>query len=443
MKNGSLSLNTNNHNQAIPPNDEINPSPLDALILSLRFLDHGSSNVRISAFSTLVSAVVASTHVDATIIQRLKECVPCFHQETNPKPRNEFISLMKKLCFKLARPRTPSTAGKQEIALSAFVKCTEVGNRTLETPSDFIEWYVVYMIREMRPTASYQSHITALKIFSELEMTLSLFDIGGKGTFFSGRWTKTTTLHQQLSRALLDLLFDPFDDVRQFSAAILDNLVHSEFCYRGVRGKVSMNNDSQTHRIIIHNILDCIPGAEALFRRTGRADHADGLGRLLNLAFTARRFSSILYDQASAYELIEYDLEQDIGIAIQDLELAVSSAPLHGHLIALRWTHHNLPPSFANSQHRYIINRHDIRSGPKSIATLAFSQKFPRLCGQIWSFVKPVLCSDAPEGQMLYDDLPDATDAEGKERLSFCWRALKESRYDQVRFLDGSLITEF
>ena len=50
-----------------------------------------------------------------------------------------------------------------------------------------------------------------------------------------------------------------------------------------------------------------------------------------------------------------------------------------------------------------------------------------KLCRDVWITVKAVLCSDAPEGQ-TFDEDHNQAEAGSKETLSFCWRALKESR---------------
>ncbi len=52
-------------------------------------------------------------------------------------------------------------------------------------------------------------------------------------------------------------------------------------------------------------------------------------------------------------------------------------------------------------------------------------------CHKVWIAVRSVLCYDAPEGHLLYDndeDDEDDTDHKSKDKLSYCWRALKESR---------------
>ena len=42
--------------------------------------------------------------------------------------------------------------------------------------------------------------------------------------------------------------------------------------------------------------------------------------------------------------------------------------------------------------------------------------------------MKDVLCSDAPEGHDISEDDLNEQDIGTKDALSFCWRALKESR---------------
>ena len=46
--------------------------------------------------------------------------------------------------------------------------------------------------------------------------------------------------------------------------------------------------------------------------------------------------------------------------------------------------------------------------------------------------MKDVLCSDAPEGYDISEDESIEQDIGTKDTLSFCWRALKESRCVQT-----------
>lgn len=60
---------------------------------------------------------------------------------------------------------------------------------------------------------------------------------------------------------------------------------------------------------------------------------------------------------------------------------------------------------------------------------LDFHDRLLAGCSDVWRLVEPVLCIDSPEGQ--YDDDDDDgknLDIGIKDTLSYCWRALKESR---------------
>ena len=48
---------------------------------------------------------------------------------------------------------------------------------------------------------------------------------------------------------------------------------------------------------------------------------------------------------------------------------------------------------------------------------------------RVWHCVRPILCNDAPEGHVP-EDLDPESDVNTKDILSYCWRALKEARYD-------------
>lgn len=50
------------------------------------------------------------------------------------------------------------------------------------------------------------------------------------------------------------------------------------------------------------------------------------------------------------------------------------------------------------------------------------------ICGGIWEAVRVVLCFDAPEGTDAIEDEQEDADVGAKDTLSYCWRALKESR---------------
>lgn len=52
-----------------------------------------------------------------------------------------------------------------------------------------------------------------------------------------------------------------------------------------------------------------------------------------------------------------------------------------------------------------------------------------RVAQSVWEAVKGILCADAPEGYEVENQDDEIVGT--KDLLSFCWRALKESRYAQ------------
>jgi len=51
------------------------------------------------------------------------------------------------------------------------------------------------------------------------------------------------------------------------------------------------------------------------------------------------------------------------------------------------------------------------------------------LCNNVWEAVRVILCFDAPEGSNDATEELDDLDIGEKDTLSYCWRALKESRF--------------
>ncbi|KAL9102416.1 MAG: hypothetical protein Q9163_002437 [Psora crenata] len=397
---------------------------LEQETLSATLLDHGSSSVRNAALSILTVHLTMGRPLTNNTLMRLKSTIPYFHQETAPKARNEFIAEMKKFCKRIeaiaravpecyATTVAPSQATEVELDMGLAPK--DNGDN-LQGHTEFMQWYADFLFKELRPTASYQSHITALSILLHLLVTDSfLFDARvalAPKQYISSQYQRAIAL---LSKPLLEMLFDPFDDVRRISAAALEYIL--EF---GPREGASDGKDVQrcygiaNHLTIVGPIAGSIQPARALFQRSGRAHHADGLGRLLALSHSATKLSAVPHNQRWTWKLLESELEQDVCAARDDLDYAILSIPIHGHLIALR----------------YIISRtliSDLLDASEYDTSVALSQKLPDICRQIWAFVRPLLCADAPEGLNPYSEaISDAHDGV-KERLSFCWRALKES----------------
>lgn len=57
-----------------------------------------------------------------------------------------------------------------------------------------------------------------------------------------------------------------------------------------------------------------------------------------------------------------------------------------------------------------------------------YNERLMAICGGVWEAVRGVLCFDTPEGADMDDEEIDNIDVGAKDTLSYCWRALKESR---------------
>ena len=206
---------------------------------------------------------------------------------------------------------------------------------SIEHHASFLRWYMSFLAKELQPTASYQRHITALEI-----LRLALRE-------FTGRCSSTSlglvaldefvdrvgVSHTEgLSRLLLDLIMDPFDDVRSLASSIL------LFILGGAQQRqVEMSTANAVNDLTAVKTSLIISRAEKAMRATCRADHADGLARLNLLTWQLAAATESWYETQNALlEVLTSGLEVDLEKAHSSLRFAVASAPLHGRIIALR-----------------------------------------------------------------------------------------------------------
>ena len=353
---------------------------IDSESLGISLLDHSSSSVRIAALSLLVSSSASTRPLCRRVLHRLRQCIPYFHVEVSAKPRNEFIALMKKLCMRirgatmsllrrgqdsdiLIREETYNTtlwAAKFDVeglasSGNAVEQAVDDESHILKEHLAFRKWYMVLLLQELRPTASYQSHITALKILKFLiEQTIVV-----RNTSSKSRDIYFSALNEYLPRGLYlrpltELLLDPFDDVRESAYTVFDLYLSMTSIPQTslLRGRTETEADSvdkearnqaeneKEYRKANHSILSDLNRAENKVRVTGRADHADGFGRLSNLLYTT---SAAIAESArwhqSCHSILDHviaTLEKEVRLAKDDLLLAISNSTLQGHLIALR-----------------------------------------------------------------------------------------------------------
>ena len=137
-----------------------------------------------------------------------------------------------------------------------------------------------------------------------------------------------------LRQSLLNLVMDPFDDVRAFAAALLTDLPVDEPSDKAVLPQTAHDHSQSLGDPPLDLTLR---RANEMMRAAGRADYADGFGRLkmLEFSYTSRWREGSRKGAAIVWESL-LSLELDIAQAERNLSAAVSSVPTHARTIALR-----------------------------------------------------------------------------------------------------------
>lgn len=322
-------------------------------------LAHPSPTIRITAFSLLSTKFPES-------LDALQQALPSLQAEVDPKTRNEFITIMQRFCNSLEHNHIAMTKNHlpdKPVPKTDFVHKREIeqitendfdltSGRLLRRPVAFSKWYIRFLVEELQPTASYQRHFTALKI---LDYLLQVgVNCGGSRILFAPAKIVDNRFnhgHEQFFgsrflRVLIDLTMNPFDDVRLTASSILKHVLWNVYQWDNNPNAPrfmdpNMSESPQlpcrtSNRYVYHTLRK----AEDMMNRTGRADHADGVGRLYSLVYNSSKELSMPHlwfeNEWSILDHVLTALENDIKIAEDDLRSAVKTAPLHGKLVALR-----------------------------------------------------------------------------------------------------------
>jgi hypothetical protein len=222
--------------------------------------------------------------------------------------------------------------------------------------ANFVEWYLQFLLGELVPTASYQRHIASLKAINIVIQSGIVEESPGNPAAQvpanSTVWPfKVDFFTSRSMRLLLDLLMDPFEDVRIAAAEILALAPQDRFAHR-THGALSKdieplnrsinnpgtqatsqarNQDSSSQQLDL--LLNYISRAKDASRRTGRADYADGVARSYRILYGLQ---TPLEDKVALLEELVHDLEIKVEIANNDLAQAVVEAPVHANFATLR-----------------------------------------------------------------------------------------------------------
>lgn len=377
-------------------------------------LCHVSHEFRSSAISILIASPSTTKPYTAEALELLKQHLPSFHEDPDPKMRYDVLGhsrnmikriqstieslrkeserILKKIA-KTASKETNSQAEKQQLDANAEVSIT------LRQHEDFVSWYVGFLKNELAPTASYQRHIIALKA---MIFVLKPALLPGNSAD-SPSELRTLLVDKTWFRSVLDLVMDPFDDVRETAASLIMSLLPEsgdtelQKLVDGLKGTLGTELQSFCYK------------ADELARRTARADHSDGAARSYELLC---RWSKNAEDRIQIPLSVLSNLEAKLAAAEQDLAKAVLEAPVHGSFASLRYVWGSLS---------------SIKFSETELESLAELQsRAIACCSRIWQTVRHVLCDDSPEGH-LPEELEEVDGLDTKDLLSYSFRAIHES----------------
>jgi hypothetical protein len=298
-------------------------------------LAHPSVSVRSSAFSLLISSQATTKPFSEVAFNLLKKHLAAFHADYDAKVRNEVLGHTKNLIKRakniitvaqrslLAHQSAADGAHpppKKKFGPEVVLKDAVEARKVLEHHEAFLRWYMNFLKNELLPTASYQRHITAVKA------ALLLLRVGKHAGATDD--TIDEDIAQVISsdftwiRLLLDLLLDPFDDVRDSAATLLSLLPPK-----------TLDADGGNPQDLLKVLGEFCTRASKLADRTGRADHGDGAARSQALLCTW------LGDQSSKMALLSEILERvetKISKAEEDLGHAAIESPVHADFAAIR-----------------------------------------------------------------------------------------------------------
>ncbi|CZS93179.1 uncharacterized protein RAG0_03575 [Rhynchosporium agropyri] len=412
-------------------------------------LTHNSETVRSLAFSVLISSSSTVRPFSSKTLEILRSSMYILYSDTDAKFRNEILSSTKQMIERLRGAASllakemSSLSFHSERAQELPTARTEDGKHRLaavkelyQVHNEFVTWYLGFLLLELIPTASYQRHITSLKaIFMFLKSGIINKGLNSQHMKTSGNntvWPYAIEFYTHgPMRLLMDLLLDPFEDVRNGATIILKLAPHESFilksiCQAETKSDIASMKDSGSDQISklefseesvlsVGLLADFITRAEELSKQTGRADHADGVARSYEILFglqtsTQRRLALIA-------QLVD-NLERKVEIAEHSLGQAVSEAPIHGNFAALNlvWD--------AVTRTEDLGNTASSNTDKEQLDDLQL--RIATCCIRIWKAVRDILCNDSPEGHMP-EDLEEDDEVGTKDVLSYSFRAIHES----------------
>lgn len=313
-------------------------------------LCHRSHEARASGLSILVASPSTTKPYASETLRLLRKHLPSFHEDVDPKVRYDLLGHTRHMTRRLRNSlstleresaRTGKVKAKTIASESARLNTTnEQMNPTenqhiaeeveLDSPTEalrnyhnFIEWYLNFLKAEIAPTVSYQRRITSLKAMKHF-LTSQLIIGGERGVTPP---PVSLLVDDTWFRSVLDLVMDPYDDVRETAASLIAEL---QLRHTTTGPPMQIKNMPSPP---LEEIRAFCQRATGLALKTARADHCDGAARSQELLF---RWISSYEKEVSVLKAIIVSLDEKLAAAERDLAAAVLQAPVHGDFASLR-----------------------------------------------------------------------------------------------------------
>ena len=318
--------------------------------------------MRVRALSILYRSLSSTSTLPTDVLVGLRGSISYFHTEVDPRFRNEFVVIAKRLLQGIV---TVISSSKKYSLMDRDAGVESLGSDDRQISSregtvhqhlDFLKFYMHFLAKELQPTASYQRHVTALQILAtSLRVSEPLLALGPFNQ--DAGWPEQRSYTGILIRPLVDLTMDPFDDVRGTASSVLLTILETmsspqiESLQRGsIPASISLATNAHKQGKY-SDLFRPLTRAQTMLRATSRADHADGVARLYNLRWQSCRYEDSWHgSKPLILEELLTGLEEDVSITASDLYLAVGTRPLHGHLISLR-----LGPVFRRAISKFVL----------------------------------------------------------------------------------------
>ncbi|KAI0389979.1 hypothetical protein F5Y17DRAFT_446624 [Xylariaceae sp. FL0594] len=365
--------------------------PVDILDL---LLCHRSHEARASGLSILVASPSTTKPYAMGTLDLLKKHLPSYHEDVDPKIRYDVLGHSRNIIRRMFN--SIDTLQKESARAS---KASASWDKKLVGHQQFLQWYAAFLTGELLPTASYQRHITSLRaMYYFLKSGLA----NGDGSSLA-RPPVSYLVNGTWFRSVLDLIMDPYDDVRETAASLIALILPGK----------SMSGPPASiqglHSSPFEELQMFCEKANDLALKTARADHCDGAARAQELLC---RWSSNAEEATKVMETVLNNLEQKLYAAEKDLATAVLQAPVHGDFASLGYIWGSISGTELDAVRLAALDE--------------FQNRAILGCRRIWGAVRHILCDDSPEGH-LPEELQQVEGLDTKDLLSYSFRAIHES----------------